>query len=314
MKAASEAAGFDIGGQTVKAARVDLDGRVLSSAAAPTGSELSAEHLAAALKRLLEDIHPGPGLAGTVGVGVAGVTAADGTLLGSPNLPALEGAKVARAVSRALGRKTVVENDANCAALAEGWGGAADGCDDFLLITLGSGLGSGLVMGGGLYRGAHGHGCELGHAVVVQGGRPCGCGAKGCLEAYVSEAALHSIIAETGGELALAVGEAVKNGGGHARALFKLAGEGDRQARVAVSAMIESLGVGLASAVNVLDVTTIVIGGGIGPAVVSRKAELEKAMAPVLFARAIDEVRLLAAARGPLAGAIGAARLAMLSL
>jgi glucokinase len=198
--------------------------------------------------------------------------------------------------------------------LAEGWrGGAAEGRRDFLLITIGSGIGSGLVIGGELYHGATGYACELGHTIVVAGGRRCGCGNHGCFESYVSESAVRSLAHESRSDTGKKIERLVDDEQlGHAEALFRLADERDEGATAIVADMMRMLGIGLASAVNLLDVPTIVIGGGIGPAALQREREIRAAMATALFARPESAVTLLAARRGSDAGAVGAARLAML--
>jgi glucokinase len=197
--------------------------------------------------------------------------------------------------------------------MAEGWIGAAVGCDDFLAITLGTGVGSGLVLGGRLRRGASGYGCEFGHTIVVHQGHRCGCGNHGCLEAYISETAARRAVERTGESFVrrLAPGGVPK--GGIARVLFEAAASGDEQADAIVTSMIDHLGTALASLVNAVDLTTIIIGGGIAPGVLARRNRLAQAIDASLFARSVDAVEILEAAGGPLAGAIGAARLAMLA-
>jgi glucokinase len=258
-------------------------------------------------------------IAEPIGVGVAGVMASDGILAGSPNLPKLVGACVRDELSAGLQRRVAVDNDANCAAFAEGWyGGAAEGCANFLLITLGSGVGSGLVLGGGVHHGATGYGCELGHTIVCAGGRRCGCGNSGCLEAYVSESAVRSLVEEAAPVVAANGGLAARierlvaeRRWGYAHATFALADEGDDGARTIVEGMVDMLGTGLASAVNLLDVPTLVLGGGIAPGVLQREKRLRAALQRSLFARSEASVAVLAARRGPDAGAVGAARLAL---
>jgi glucokinase len=241
--------------------------------------------------------------------------ASDGILAGSPNLPNCVGVSMREVLSSGLGRRVVVDNDANCAALAEGWiGGAAEGRANFLLITLGSGIGSGLVLGGELYHGATGYACELGHTIVSANGRLCGCGNRGCLEAYVSESAVRSFVRDSKDPAAAAIARAVAEEGlGYAQALFAIAERGDRTAAETADEMIELLGIGLASAINLLDVPTIVIGGGIAPAALAREKRLRAAMATALFARPVSAITILAARRGNDAGAVGAARLALLA-
>jgi len=305
-------AGFDVGGQAVKAVLVDERGNIVARGGRATGLETDVRHLAAAIGSLADELSATATVADAVGIGLAGVMGADGVLHGSPNLPRLVGRPVQRELEEILGRATIVDNDANCAAFGEGLGGAADGVASYLLITLGSGIGSGLVLGGELHHGATGYACELGHSVVCSKGRLCGCGNRGCLEAYCSETAARALVAEASERLRAAViADVSERGHGHAQSLFERADGGDDEARAITADMIEMLGIGLASAVNVLDVTVLVIGGGIAPGVLARKDELLAAMDASLFARDAASLTVVAAARGGDAGAVGAARLAM---
>lgn len=307
--------GFDVGGQSVKAVVVDGSARVTARGRRVTGADTTVESLAGAIGELLDELVAGE-RPRSLGIGIAGVVGTSGDLEGSPNMPALTGRPIAQDLSRLLGARVVVENDANCAAYGEGWLGAADGLDDYLVITLGTGLGSGVVMGGSLYHGSTGYACELGHSIVAAGGRRCGCGNLGCLEAYASEAAMRTILVERDDELTAAVLARVSgNGEGYTQSLFALAdGVGEdatvRQLALAeAGTMIRMLGIGLASAVNVFDIETLVLAGGIAPHVVERIEELRGAMATALFARSIDSVSVIPSIHGNDAGAIGAARL-----
>lgn len=302
--------GMDVGGQSIKAALVAADGSVLATGSRPTGRDTTEAALVASMAALSSELSARGGAYRRAGLGVAGVISSDGALLGSPNLPALMGVKLAILAERALGVPVVIDNDANCAALAETWGGAADGIEDFLLVTLGTGLGSGLVLGGKLHRGSSGRGCELGHSVIVQLGRQCGCGARGCLEAYVSESAARARVADLSDAEGAAIrAEVGRNDRGYARAVFELS-ERDAAAYEISTAMVSALGTGLGSFINSLDVECVVLGGGMAPAILGRLEELRSAMADVLFARGVASIKIVQALRGHLAGAIGAARLA----
>lgn len=308
--------GFDIGGQSVKAVLAASDGVVLASESAPTGEAMRGEDLAVVLQELRTVLEGrgGPADATTIGVGFAGALARNGVVRGSPHLPKLVGTRVAQTLSDRLGAAVLVHNDADCAAMAEGWHGAVDGCPDFLLIAIGTGVGSGLVLGGALRAGASGYGCELGHMTVLHGGRRCGCGNRGCLEAYISETAARGLVADAPPALRDRVDAHRRQApGGFAQAIFDLGAGGDADAERLAGAMVEMLGAAIGSVVNVLDLTTIVLGGGIAPAVLARVAGLRQAAAATLFARPESDLTIVAASRGPLAGAIGAARLAMLA-
>lgn len=328
MTAGATALGFDVGGQSVKAVLVSAEGDVLARASAPTGEATRVEDLAdslAALRaRLLTEAAPAAATGARrvasqvrplpVGVGVAGALDRSGAMRGSPHLPLLVGTRVGAALSARLAAPVAVHNDADCAAMAEGWHGAAEGCDDFLMIAIGTGVGSGLVLGGRLRAGASGYGCELGHMMVVHGGRRCGCGNAGCLEAYLSETAARALVAEASTALRERVGARRSGaGGGAAEALFGLGAEGDAEAEDIAGRMVDVLGAAIGSVVNVLDLTTIVLGGGIAPGVLARMDRLREAAGSTLFARPASDLVLVAASRGPLAGAIGAARLGMIS-
>jgi glucokinase len=314
--------GFDVGGQSVKAVAVSPEGEILARAAAPTGEGTDPESLADTLHALREELlrdaardhgTPVDYARTSVGLGIAGVTGRDGKLRGSPHLPRLVGSNLQDVVSRRLHAGLVVHNDADCAAMAEGWGGAVDGVRDFLLLTIGTGIGSGLVLGGKLRAGDSGFGSEFGHMVIVHDGLPCGCGNKGCLEAYISETAARKHVEGAAPELRHKVAmRRSERGGGYAEAVFGMGEFGHRGAETIAALMIDVLGSAIASASNILDLTTIVIGGGIAPAVFDRMPRLRAAAAASLFARPIEDLRIVAASRGPLAGAIGAARLGML--
>jgi glucokinase len=305
-------AGFDVGGQTIKAALVDSKGTVHADGKRSTGLDCDLHRLVTGIGELLVQMSVKRDVADGIGIGIAGVMGADGILHGSPNLPALVGRQIREALENRLGRPVALDNDASAAAFGEGLGGAGEGVDDYLLVTLGSGIGSGLVIGRRVYHGTTGYGCELGHTIVERGGRVCGCGNRGCLEAYFSESAARAIVAERGGELEAGVSRLVRERSfGFAQSLFARAADGDPAAGAILDDMIDALGTGLASAVNLLDVTTLILGGGIAPGVLARREALDRAIDAALFARSISDLAVIPAVRGGDAGAVGAARLAM---
>ena len=305
--------GIDVGGQSLKAALVDDRGHVLSDTARPTGPRTGMVELADLCADAIAEL--GDQGASALGVGVAGCVTLTGVVSGSPNLPLLSGVALARRLSEALARDVTVDNDAHCHALAEGWIGAAAGEPAFLLLTLGSGIGSGLVIDGRVYRGTTGFGCEFGHMVFRPRGRLCACGNRGCIEAYLSEVALRGRIAEEAEALAVRVTDLVAARSiGHAHALFDLADQGDEEASAFAAKLAGELGTALASVINLLDLESIVLGGGIAPSLIARGDVLRRAMAESLFARKEAAVRIEPAAAGVLAGAVGAARMAMLAV
>ena len=246
-----------------------------------------------------------------VGFGIPSLMDSDRAVsLACVHLP-LEGVPVRDLISERLDRPVVVDNDANCALLAEARAGAAKGATDAVMLTLGTGIGGGILAGGQLYRGSGSAG-ELGHTVVEIEGDPCTCGSRGCLETVASG----PVIAAAG---ELAAEREPESGLGKAKAagrevtgplVTELAGEGDPAAVEVLADTGRRLGVGLASLANALSPEVIVIGGG---AAAAGELLLEPARAE-LKRRALGpnrDVRVVAAHFGDEAGMLGAALLAL---
>jgi glucokinase len=240
-----------------------------------------------------------------------------GTAVVAINLP-LADIRFADVMMERLGLPVFVDNDANMAVLAEHRVGAAQGCDEVVLLTIGTGIGGGLILGGRLYRGATGSAAELGHTVIDEDGPPCqgNCPNRGCVEVLASGTALAkeaSRLAVERPESRLA--DAVREGYALAGPLVtELAHDGDAAAIEALALIGTRLGVAIASFVNIFNPQVVVVGGGVaaagelllGPARTEMKA---RALPPQR-----DEVRLVAAALGVEAGMVGAAALAFAGL
>ena len=241
--------GVDVGGTKVAAGVVDDAGHVVERVRRATPSSQYPAMLGAIADAVgeLAGRHPVTG----VGLAIAGnVDRAGSSVLFSPHLP-LAGEPLREDLQRVTGLPVVLDNDANAAAWAE-YRFGAHGHDDLLMVTLGTGLGAGLVLGGQLYRGAFGYAGEAGHVLVEVDGRPCPCGATGCLERYASGTALLTAYVEAGGEASVAgpaITEAARSGSSPALAAYRSVGWW--------------LGYGLASLVAVLDPGVIVVGGGL---------------------------------------------------
>ena len=257
--AAPVAVGVDVGGTKIAAAAVDARGGVAQRArvATPVGD---ADALVATIAELAEQV--GPGL--PVGVGVAGIVSPTGVLRYSPNLD-LHDLEIGPSLAEALGHAPVVKNDATAALWGEHRVGAGQGVSDLLMLTLGTGVGGAVLANGGLVEGADGFGGELGHVIIVEGGRPCACGNLGCLEAYASGSAigrlaLERMDADDGGTTALGDLDLVDG-----RAVTRAAVDGDAFAQEILATVGRWLGVGLVNFVNILDPGRVVIGGGVAP-------------------------------------------------
>ena len=207
--------GIDLGGSKLALALGDAQGVVKARLRRPTepSGDPAADvaRIAADARRLLAEAGLGPGDLAAVGVSAPGpVDAARGALVNPPNLPGWGTVPLRDLLAGALGVPVHVENDANAAALAEWRHGAGRGFEDFVYLTMSTGVGGGLVLGGRLYAGALGNAGEIGHLPVEWDGDPCGCGLRGCLEAYVGGAAwtrrLRRIAPEAGRTAELAGG------------------------------------------------------------------------------------------------------------
>jgi glucokinase len=192
-----------------------------------------------------------------------------------------------------------LENDANAAAYGEYWRGAGRGCDSMVLLTLGTGVGGGLVLHGELWRGADGMAGEIGHVTVEPNGRTCRCGNAGCLETYASATAVVENYRELSG-----IEEGVS-----AEEVGRRALEGDANARQSYREAGRSLGIAFAGLVNLLNPEQIVIGGGVLPAWDLFMPTAEQELRRRAFAPAAERVRFAPAALGDLAGVTGAAGL-----
>src|SRR5437016_7222935 len=185
--------GMDLGGTNLRAAAIDKAGRMLDKISGATnfaeGREAVLGDIVIAISKLREK-HGAAGLAG-IGVGVPGfIRMKEGLITGSNNRPYLEGVPIRDEISRRLGTLVILENDANAAALGEKWMGAGRDVDDLVLLTLGTGIGGGIISGGRVLRGFVGMAGELGHITVVPNGNPCGRGNQGCLEKHASATAV----------------------------------------------------------------------------------------------------------------------------
>ena len=293
--------GIDVGGTKCLALVVDDDGEVIDRrrVATPRGSS----ELAAALVDLVESFDRDPSSWRSIGLGVPGLVTPDGVIVSSPNLPGVENFGVGEVVSERLGRVVPVDNDANCAARAEWRVGAARGVDEALIVTLGTGIGGGVVIGGRLVRGAHGFAGEIGHMVIEAGGRLCACGRRGCWEQYASGTALRRLASE-----ARERGVEWESSGDDAVDVRRAAEAGDRSALAIIDSFGDWIALGVATLCHVVDPDVVVIGGGVAHRADVVRDAVERHVGDHLYAshvRSSPEVRL--ARFGEDAGALGAA-------
>lgn len=239
--------GVDVGGTKILAAVVDADGQILEERRVESPAEQVAA-MTQVIADLVLDLAARHDVTG-VGIGAAGyIDKARATVLFAPNI-AWRDLNLRAEVERLVDLPVVVENDANAAAWGECRFGAGRGCDDMLMVTVGTGVGGGIVSGGRLLRGAYGVAAEIGHLTVVPDGILCGCGQRGCLESYGSGTALERLILGMDGPAITAAAQA-----------------GDQRCIDAIAEIGEWLGRGLASLAAVVDPGLIVVGGGVSEA------------------------------------------------
>ena len=304
--------GIDLGGTKIYA--VVFDGtKVLAEGKAKTPVQGGPLAVVDAMAAVVRELGPLEGVEG-VGVGAPGVIDPnDGTVQQAPNLAGwMEPFDVADALSAALDHLPVtVDNDVNVGTLAEHRLGAGKGADNFLGVFAGTGIGAGVVLDGELRRGPTGAAGEIGHMIVRRGGRLCGCGGRGHLEAYAGRASMERRARDLEHKgrdtilVDLAPGRRMTSG-----VFVKALAAGDAVAIELIDDAVGALGVAIASCVSLLDIALVVVGGGLadrmGPSFVKR---VEEACRADVFPRNPD-LRIVPAALGDRGGSMGAALMA----
>jgi glucokinase len=286
--------GIDVGGTNSKLAVLEVEGdhrTVLATATIPTGAGDPGEvvgRLGAAGARLAAE----HGQVAAAGAGVPGLfDEASGRIVLLPNLPAAwTGRPFRDPLAGLLGVPVALINDARAFTLAESRMGAAAGCPTVVCLTLGTGVGGGVVVDGRLRFGPSGRAGELGHQVIEVDGPPCGCGNRGCVEAFAAGAVLCRL-----------------GGRDTPEAVFRAAAAGDQRAGAAVGATVGRLAVGIANLVTVLWPERVVVGGGVAAAGDQLFGPLRAAVAAAAPLVDPASYEIVPAALGPAAGAIGAA-------
>jgi len=301
----------DLGGTHLRVATVDEHGKILFRAKQHTPDGNDPNGIVDAIVRAVNEYRTSADDASlkAVSVVVPGtVKAEEGTVVKAPNLPCLDGFPLATALTNKLGVPAILENDANAAAVGELWQGAAQGCRTIICVTLGTGVGGGIILDGELWRGVDGAAAEIGHMCVDPfGGVACTCGSRGCLEVFASATAIVRMTREASPRHPDSLLQA--SGNLTAQAIFEAGLKGDELALEIFRRMGVYLGIGLANLINILNPEMIVIAGG----VVNGWDLFEKYMRQEVEERAFPLVRvkIVRAKCGDDAGLLGAARLAI---
>jgi glucokinase len=303
--------GLDVGGTYLKAALFDAQGRLTAKLRHPTRKETTAGILEQFAAAVVEIAGPEPArTVRAIGVGLPGIVDRQGRVRVAPNVPVLNGVCVGAELKARTGIPAWADNDANVAALAETYQGAGRGADNVLVVTLGTGVGGGVVLGGRIWTGAGGYAGEIGHVQVDPGGVRCGCGSWGCLETFVGVPSW-----ERRGRAALATGRASSLSGLPSlepKLVVAEAQKGDALALELVEESARALGVGIAAALQLLNVERVVVAGGVsnaGPILLDRVREHTRQRC---FPQVYADASIVVAELGSDAGVIGAGTLALL--
>lgn len=314
--------GIDLGGTNIAAGIVDDEGRILIKKSVPTGADRAPELIVDDIAALCFDIVAEAGLTAsdisTVGIASPGIANHDtGVVEYANNLP-FRMFPIADILRERFPVKSIrIENDANAAAWGEAMVGAAKGTKNSVMITLGTGVGGGVIIDGKIYSGFNYAGAELGHIVISAGGAPCSCGRKGCWEAYSSATALIRMTGEKieeckkNGIPTVMTELAEQKGKISGRTAFDGMKLGDEAAKQVVDKYIEYLACGITNIVNIFQPEVISIGGGIS----NEKENLLKPLIPIVEKEEygggiVPQVKIRIAELGNDAGIIGAAMLA----
>ena len=304
--------GVDVGGTKCLGVLLDDAGTVVREHRIPTPQSGSAPALVDAVDEVARELQGGDAL--PVGVGVPGLVDRDGVLRFAPNIRGVVELAVRAELSKRLGVEVSVDNDATCAAWGERAVGAARGHDHVILVTLGTGVGGGIIIDGRLVRGAHGFAGEIGHMVVAANGYPCPCGKRGCWERYASGSGLGRLARDAAH--AGQIPKVIQLAGGDPEAVrgehvTQAAAAGDAGALAVMTQFAWWVALGLANLANAFDTQCFVLGGGLVEAGAILLDPVRAAYVDLVeAAEHRPPVEILPATLGEKAGAIGAALLA----
>jgi len=307
--------GIDVGGTNALGVAISSDGRIVAEDRRPTPrGDDSLRCLLDVLVELSESL----GYEGSLGVGVPGLVTRKGVLRAAPHLDGVADFEVGRLIAERLGSHVEIENDATCAAIAEWKLGAAVGVDDMILITLGTGIGGGMVANGSVLRGSNGFAGEFGHMVVDPNGPRCPCGRQGCWERYASGSGLAMLARNAGfgvdndGEARIGGADQNSVQGEHVQSAAR---QGDSAALVVIDEFCRWVALGLSNLTNAFDPEMFVLGGGLADGADLYLEPITRWFRELLYQPHLRPLpRVEFAKWGPQAGAVGAALLPSLSL
>lgn len=307
-------AGIDIGGTNIKCVVTGIRGEIYGSGDVPT--PITAVGINDAIASILKKVASGPGVdissIDAIGLGAAGsIDRRRGVIISSPNIPAWNQYPLAANIEKLTGIRTFLENDATVACAGFWWSGG-EKYTNFVMVTLGTGIGGGAVIDGRLFSGQNGSSLEIGHMTIETDGRECPCGNKGCLERYASATALvefsHSALKKYKDS---SLHARIKEEKLSARIICEEAAKGDELAVKSVEQVSYYLGIGIANIINILNPEVVVLGGGLSKShrliiPIVKKIVNERGMKGMK-----ERVKIIAVKNQGVIPALGAAKIAM---
>ena len=308
--------GVDIGGTNIKIALVDFDGKIIYSNTVPTRAEMGYEagvnNIKQAIRELMQETNQDAKTIEAIGFGLPGqIDYKEGIVKNLPNIPGWVNIPLAKMIEDEFSIPTKLDNDVRCAALGELNFGAGKGCENLICITVGTGIGSGIVLNGKLIRGASNAAGEIGHIKMdMTGGPLCGCGDYGCFEAYASGPAIVTMAREyiSGGKSAK-YKEMATDGIITPYIVAQAALQGDAVSIQIFKQMGKIIGIGLSSVINLLNPEKIIIGGGVADAGDLLLEPIRKTIADRAMPIQAAAVQVVPAQLANTAGVIGASLL-----
>ena len=309
--------GIDLGGTNIAIGIVDENGKIIHEESCETRSEREPQELIddmiALVLKVLDEYNMQLNEITAIGVGIPGLADKDGNVIFCVNL-GWRNVPLRKMLEDALHTPVYIDNDATVAALAEYESGSMQNCKSGLMLTLGTGIGGGIILNGEIYSGLNGVGSELGHTVIGENFYNCNCGRNGCLETFASSTAIikytKKLIMEMNEPTTIMENVEGNIDNLNAKIIFDCAKKGDKIATLAVNRLIKYLGIGILNIVNFIDPEIIVLGGGIAGAGQYLLDLITKEVIANKYYKDLPIAKIVLAQLGNKAGVIGAAMVA----
>ncbi|MBU3074409.1 ROK family protein [Clostridium estertheticum] len=309
--------GIDLGGTNIAIGIVDENGKIIHEESCETRSEREPQELIddmiGLVLKVLDEYHMQLNEITAIGVGIPGLADKDGNVIFCVNL-GWRNVPLRKMLEDVLHTPVYIDNDATVAALAEYESGSMQNCKSGLMLTLGTGIGGGIIINGEIYSGFNGVGSELGHTVIGENFYNCNCGRNGCLETFASSTAIikytKKLIMEMNEPTTITENVEGNIDNLNAKIIFDCAKKGDKIAALAVNRLIKYLGIGIINIVNFIDPEIIVLGGGIAGAGQYLLDLITKEVLANKYYKDLPIAKIVLAQLGNKAGVIGAAMVA----